>query len=124
MRSHDEQRLAYRIHCENLRSTLRRLVDTDFEIILDTVLRDEAELQACLDVLSARPLYLIGIRAPLSVLEHRELSREDRATGMAREQLEHPAFVRTYDLEVDTSACTPQEGAAVIRRFLEDAHRV
>jgi chloramphenicol 3-O phosphotransferase len=124
MRSHDEQRLAYRIHCENLRSTLLRLLDTDFEIILDTVLRDEVELQACLDVLSTRPLYLVGVRAPLSILERRELNREDRATGMAREQFEHPAFIRRYDLKVDTSICTPQEGASVIRRFLENDHRV
>lgn len=93
MRSSDEQRLAYRLHCENLRSTLRQLVDTDFEIILDTVLRDEAELQECLDVLSARPLCLVGIRAPLGTLEQRESQREDRATGMAREQLGHPALL-------------------------------
>ena len=120
MRSSDEQRLAYRLHCENLRSTLRRLVDSEFEIILDTVLRDEAELKECLDVLSVRPLCLVGIRAPLSTLEHRESQREDRATGMAREQLEHPAFARPYDLVVDTSTCTPKEGAAVIRDFIED----
>ncbi|MGK6308006.1 phosphotransferase-like protein [Variovorax sp. DT-64] len=82
MRSPDEQRRAYRIHCENLQSTLRRLVDTDFEIILDTVLRDEAELQECVDVLSARPLCLVGIQAPLDTLEHREALREDRASGM------------------------------------------
>ncbi|CAN7582280.1 MULTISPECIES: phosphotransferase-like protein [unclassified Variovorax] len=123
MRSPDEQRLAYSIHCENLRSTLQRLVDTDFEIIFDTVLRDEVELQACLEVLSARPLYLVGVQAPLDTLEHWESLREDRATGMAREQLGHPAFARPYDVVVDTSTRTPQEGAAVIRRFMEGGRR-
>jgi len=119
MRSAEEQRLAYRIHCENLRSTLRRLVATDFEIILDTVLRDEGELQACLDVLSARPLCLAGIKAPLETLEHRESLRDDRATGMAREQLGHLAFARQYDLVVDTSTCSPKEAAEAIRRLME-----
>lgn len=119
MRSAEEQRLAYRIHCENLRSTLHRLVDTDFEIILDTVLRDEEELKACIDVLSARSLCLVGIKASLDTLEHRESLRDDRATGMAREQLGHPAFDRPYDVMIDTSTCSPKEAAKVIRRFIE-----
>ncbi len=118
MRSAQEQALAYRIHCENLRATLRRLVDSEFEIILDTVLRDEAELQACLDVLSARPLCLVGVQAPLATLEQRERLRDDRATGMAREQFGHLAFVRDYDLVVDTSTGSAAELAAEIRRLL------
>lgn len=118
MRSAEEQRLAYRIHCENLRSTLRRLVETDFEIILDTVLRDEAELQACLDILSPRSLCLVGIKAPLGILEHRECLRHDRTDGMAREQFGHPVFARPYDVVVDTSACTPEDTAKVIRAYM------
>ena len=120
MRSPEEQHQAYHIHCDNLRSTLARLVQSQFEIIVDLVLRDEPELQACLDVLSARPMYLVGVRAPLDVLEERECSRDDRATGMAREQINHPAFGREYDLIINTSTCTPMEGAAVIRRFIEE----
>lgn len=123
MRSPEEQRLAYRLHCENLRSTLCRLVDTDFEIILDTVLRDEAGFQACLDALSARPLYMVGVRAPLITLEQRESNRKDRAMGMAREQHGHTVFVRPYDVVLDTSSCTPDEGAAAIRDFIGSAPR-
>lgn len=123
MRSPDEQQAAYRLHCENLRSTLRRLLDTDFEIVLDTVLRDEAELQACLDILSSRPLYLIGVSASLSTLEQREREREDRGIGMACEQYNHPAFSRAYDLVIDTSCCTPTEGATAIRDFIRSMSR-
>ena len=123
MRSPEEQQAAYRLHCENLRSTLRRLLDTDFEIVLDTVLRDEAELQACLNILSARPVYLVGVSASLSTLEQRELEREDRGMGMAREQHNHPAFSRAYDLVIDTSFCTPTEGATAIRDFIGSKSR-
>jgi hypothetical protein len=63
-------------------------------------------------------MYVVGVRAPLDVLEERECSRDDRATGMAREQINHPAFGRDYDLIIDTSICTPMEGAAAIRRFI------
>jgi chloramphenicol 3-O phosphotransferase len=118
MRSAEEQDQAYHIHCENLRSTLARLVGSQFEIIVDLVLRDESELQACLRALSGRPVYLVGVRAPLDILEERERRRDDRGPGMAREQIDHPAFVRNYDVIIDTSMCTPVEGAAVIRRLI------
>lgn len=120
MRNPEERQLAYRLHCDNLRSTLKRLVKTNFEIVLDIVLRDEDELQACLSILSTRRLYLVGVNAPLSTLEQRERERQDRGTGMAREQHNHPAFRRTYDVVIDTSSCTPIEGAAAIRNFIND----
>ncbi|HYD59408.1 MAG TPA: AAA family ATPase [Noviherbaspirillum sp.] len=124
MRSDEEQRHAYHIHCENLRSTLARVADTQFDIILDFVLRDEAELQACFDVLSRRPTYVVRVCAPLHILEERERGREDRASGMAREQIGHPAFQRTYDFTIDTSTCTPEEGASAIRRFIRERSRM
>jgi chloramphenicol 3-O phosphotransferase len=119
MRSEQERELAYRIHCENLRSTLARVVKTDFEIILDLVLRDTAEFDACLRALSPRPTCVVRVWAPISVLEARERTREDRGVGMAREQFEHPAYQRAYDFDVDTSGCTPAQGAVAIRRFME-----
>jgi chloramphenicol 3-O phosphotransferase len=69
MRSDEERDQAYHLHCENLRSTLARLAATQFDIILDLVLRDEAELKATLDALAGRPTYLIGVSAPLDALE-------------------------------------------------------
>jgi len=123
MRSEQERELAYRIHCENLRSTLARVVETDFEVILDLVLRDTVELDACLRVLSPRPTYVVRVWAPIAVLEARERTRDDRAPGMAREQFEHPAYERAYDFDVDTSACTPAQGAAAIRRFMRQGGR-
>jgi chloramphenicol 3-O phosphotransferase len=124
MRTPEEERQAYHIHCENLRFTLARLVETQFEIIVDLVLRDETELQECFRVLSSRPMYLVGVRAPLDVLEERERRRDDRDTGMAREQSRNAAFSRGYDLVIDTSMHTPETGAVAIRGFLRDHPRV
>ena len=123
MRSPQEQSQAYHVHCENLRSTLARLVDTEFEIIVDLVLRDETELRNTFRALSDRPMYLVGVRAPLAVLEERELRREDRTTGLAREQSTDPAFGRHYDLVIDTSVYSPEDGAVAIRRFVLDHPR-
>lgn len=119
MRGPQAEREAYRVHCENLRSTLARLVETRFEIVVDLVLRDEAQLQECFRVLSGRPLYLVGVRAPLEVLEERERRSDDRAAGMARVHSAHPAFARDYDLLIDTSTCSAEEGAAAIRGFIQ-----
>jgi chloramphenicol 3-O phosphotransferase len=121
MRSEEERERAYHIHCDNLRSTLARLVNTDFEIILDLVLRDTAEFDACLRILSSRPTCVVRVWAPVSVLEGRERAREDRGIGMAREQFEHPAYDRAYDFDVNTSTCSPVQGAADIRRFMAAA---
>jgi len=123
MRSDEERERAYHIHCQNLRSTLARVVETEFDIILDLVLRDDEEFDACLRVLAKRPMCVVRVWAPLPVLEAREQSRDNRGAGMAREQFEHPAYQRAYDLTIDTSACTPAEGAAVIRRFVAGQRR-
>jgi chloramphenicol 3-O phosphotransferase len=118
MRSDAQRAEAYKLHCANFRATLARVVPTDFEIVADLVLRDEAELQACLKALAARATYLIGVTAPLDVLEARERLRDDRASGIAREQLADPVYRRPYDLVVDTSQLSPQAGAAAIRTLI------
>jgi len=124
MRSDAERAAAYILHCENLRSTLARIVQTEYDIILDLVLRDEAEFQACLEVLGGRPTYTIGVSAPLHVLEDRERARPDRASGIAREQAADPVYEREYDLVLDTSKSTPEAGAAAVRKLISERSRL
>ena len=124
MRSDEERAKAYKLHCENLRSTLGRMAQTEFEIIVDLVLRDEAELLACLKALSGRAVYLIGVTAPLGVLEARERERPDRASGIAREQAADPVYKRKYDLTLDTSKVTPAEAAATVRKLIGKQSRL
>jgi chloramphenicol 3-O phosphotransferase len=118
MRTDAERAQAYDIHCDNLRSAVARVVRTHFDIILDLVLQDESQMDACLNVLRVRPTYLVRVWAPLEVLEQRERLRGDRAPGMAREQVGHSAYGRAYDLDLNTSLHTPEEAAAAVRRFI------
>jgi hypothetical protein len=53
------------------------------------------------------------------VLEERERIRGDRAIGMARGQFGHPAYQRAYSMKLDTSTITPEEGARIIREFVQ-----
>jgi chloramphenicol 3-O phosphotransferase len=119
MRSDVERDQAYALHCRNLASTLRQVAASHFDIVLDLVLREEDAFADCINALSPRPTFLIGVWCPLEVLEQRERGREDRAAGMAREQFGHPAYQRAYSLRLDTSSVTPEEGARAIREHVK-----
>ncbi|RQS05572.1 chloramphenicol phosphotransferase CPT family protein [Burkholderia sp. Bp8991] len=118
MRSDEELNQALQIHYLNLQSTLRRASESHFDIILDLVLRNDSEFEACLAALASRPTFVIGVFAPLKVLEERERLRSDRVEGMARSQFGHPAYSRPYSMRVDTSVISALEGAEIIRSFL------
>jgi chloramphenicol 3-O phosphotransferase len=118
MRSDAERNEAFRLHCQSLRSTLRNVAASHFDIVLDLVLRDEEEFVACLSVLSPRPIFVVGVWCPLAILEERERARGDRGKGMAREQFGHSAYERKYSMKVDTSAVSAEEAAHAIREFV------
>ncbi|WP_080423452.1 chloramphenicol phosphotransferase CPT family protein [Burkholderia ubonensis] len=119
MRSDEELNQALRLHHLNLQSTLRRVATSHFEIVLDLVLRDISALNECIAALSPRPTFVIGVTCPLDILEQRERARPDRGEGMARSQFGHPAYSRPYSMQLDTSTCSPEEGARQIRSFIK-----
>ena len=84
-------------------------------LIVDDVLlgSEKAEYVA---LLSPFELFLVGVFAPLDVLEAREHERGDRMVGLARWQYDRVHKDMTYDLEVDTSRATPMECAELIKR--------
>ncbi|WP_414691600.1 chloramphenicol phosphotransferase CPT family protein [Noviherbaspirillum sp.] len=118
MRTEDELNQALSIYHHNLASTLTRINESHFNIVLDLVLRDESAISACLDASSGRPTFVIGVFCPLEVLEERERNRSDRGNGMARSQFGHPAYDREYSMKIDTSKVTPEEGARMIWDFV------
>jgi chloramphenicol 3-O phosphotransferase len=118
MRSEDELQEALKLHHLNLQSTLTRVAESHFEIVLDLVLRDAAALDECIAALSPRRTFVIGVWCPLDVLEERERARPDRGGGMARSQFGHAAYSRPYSMRLDTSTCSPEEGARHIRSFV------
>jgi chloramphenicol 3-O phosphotransferase len=78
------------------------------------MLEDEmADYQA---LLAGFTLHLVGVFAPLDVLEARERARGDRLIGLARGQYDRVHRGKTYDLEIDTSTATPAECAERIKR--------
>jgi chloramphenicol 3-O phosphotransferase len=84
-------------------------------MILDEVLLGE-EKREYPALLAGFELHLIGVFAPLEVLEARERERGDRMIGLARWQYERVHKGITYELEIDTSSATPLECAVLIKR--------
>jgi chloramphenicol 3-O phosphotransferase len=85
------------------------------DMIVDDVLLG-SEKPEYLELLSPFELFLVGVFAPLDVLEARERERGDRLIGLARWQYDRVHKDMTYDLEVDTGSATPMECAELIRR--------
>ncbi|MCA3860897.1 MAG: hypothetical protein IOB81_19890, partial [Burkholderia sp.] len=107
-------------HHLNLQSTLSRVAASHFDIVLDLVLRDTSVLDACIAALSPRRTIVVGVSCPLAILEQRERARPDRGEGMARSQFGHPAYSRPYSMRIDTSTCSPEEGARRIRAHVDE----
>ena len=97
-----------------MRHAVAALADQGNNLIVDEVMIGPQKAKEYREVLHSHDVYMVGLMAPLDVLEARERARGDRETGLARGQygLVHRDMV--YDLEVDTAAATPIECARVI----------
>ncbi|HET6157936.1 MAG TPA: chloramphenicol phosphotransferase [Dongiaceae bacterium] len=83
-------------------------------IVDDVMIGDElAEYQA---LLSGLRLHLVGVFAPLEVLEQCERERGDRLIGLARWQYDRVHQGKRYDLELDAGSARPMECAERIRQ--------
>lgn len=66
-------------------------------------------------LLSPFEVFLVGVFAPLEILEARERKRGDRLIGLARWQYDRVHEGMTYDLMLDTSRASAAECARLIR---------
>lgn len=83
-------------------------------LVVDDVMLGQGEGQEYSDLLSAFKFRLVGLFAPLDVLEARERERKDREIGLARWQHDRVHSGLTYDLKIDTALSTPLESAKKI----------
>jgi chloramphenicol 3-O phosphotransferase len=84
-------------------------------LIVDDVMV-KGQMAEYVTLLSAFDLFLVGVFAPLDILEARERQRGDRMIGLARWQYDRVHEGMTYDLELDTSSATPIECANLIKQ--------
>lgn len=98
-----------------MRHAIAALAGQGNNLIVDDVLCN-GEIAEYVTLLAPFDLYLVGVFAPLDILEARELRRGDRMIGLARWQYERVHKDIVYDLEIDTSVATPAECALRIKQ--------
>ncbi|GAB2676713.1 chloramphenicol phosphotransferase CPT family protein [Thalassiella azotivora] len=89
------------------------------DVVVDHVLLSPAWARDLVAALDGLPVLWVRVGCPPDVLVRREAERGERTLGQAAAQLPvvHAALAaadRDYDLEVDTSTTSPQEGAAAV----------
>jgi chloramphenicol 3-O phosphotransferase len=87
-----------------------------FDVIVDGSLPVESHLrERCLAILrAAAPTCLVRVGCSTEVLRRREALRPDREIGWAEHSTPSIDEGMIYDIEVDTSECSPSEVAATL----------
>eukprot|EP01037_Dinobryon_pediforme_P006667 gene6667-6737_t len=98
-----------------MRRAIAAMADAGNHIVVDDVMIGDSEIAECCSLLSRFELRLVGLFAPLEVLEQRERARGDREIGLARWCFDRVHRGVTYDLELDTGTATPMENAQRIK---------
>ncbi len=98
-----------------MRHAVAAMAGQGCDMIVDEVILGPEAAQASRALLAGCELRLVGLHAPLEVLEARERARGDRLIGLARWQYGRVHVGVSYDLELDTAASTPAACAEAIR---------
>jgi chloramphenicol 3-O phosphotransferase len=102
-----------------MRAALAAFARADNDVLVDDVFIDPAWLDGWRTELADVELLLVGVVAPLHVLEERETTRGNRIAGEARSQVDVIHRGIEYDLIVDTSRHSPEECARSILAALD-----
>jgi chloramphenicol 3-O phosphotransferase len=104
-----------------MRRGVAALAGAGNNLIVDEVLFGDVETEygnAVADyrrLLASYRLCVVGVFAPLEVIEARERQRGDRLIGLARGQFDLVHRGMTYDLEIDAGSASPAESARAIK---------
>jgi chloramphenicol 3-O phosphotransferase len=105
-----------------MRHAIAAMAGQGNNLIVDEVMM-AAEADEYRRLLKGFDVTMIGVFAPLRVLEERERQRGDRMIGLARWQHERIHKGITYDLKIDTTAASPHDCAAQIMALMKLKHR-
>jgi len=102
-----------------MRAAVSALARAGNDVLADDVFVDRSWLDDWRSQLDGLEWLLVGVVAPVDVLEERERARGNRILGEARAQVDVVHSDVDYDLTVDTARSTPEECARTILDALE-----
>jgi chloramphenicol 3-O phosphotransferase len=100
---------------QGMRHAVAAMAEQGNNLIVDEVMIGPAKAQHYRTLLARFDVRLVGLFAPLDVLEARERARGNRQPGLARWQFDRVHRGMSYDLEIDAAVATPPEIARTIR---------
>ena len=99
----------------SMRAAVGAMADGGADLVVDEVMWEPAALADYRRRLAAHAFHVVGLFAPLEVIERREKARGDRTLGLARWQYDKVHRGMAYDLELDTSLASPEALAGLIK---------
>jgi len=102
-----------------MRHAVCAMAEQGNNLVIDDVMFGGGEADEYRRLLKKFDFRLVGLFAPLDVLERRERERGDREIGLARWQYRRVHAGIRYDLEVDMAARSPTEAARIISQAFD-----
>ena len=99
----------------SMRAAVGAMADAGVDLVVDEVMWAPAALADYRRRLAAHAFHVVGLFAPLDVIERREKARGDRTLGLARWQFDKVHAGMAYDLELDTALASPEGLAGLIK---------
>ncbi|GHU60335.1 hypothetical protein FACS189444_7000 [Spirochaetia bacterium] len=103
--------------------TIKLYSDMGKNVIVDHVL-EEYSFWDFWEILKGYPVLLVHVMCPLQELQKRERERGDRRIGQAESQIATLYPQDTYDITVDTHACSVDECVEQIIKSLDKGQYV
>jgi chloramphenicol 3-O phosphotransferase len=104
-----------------MRSAVSAFARAGNNVLVDDVFIDPAWLDGWRAELVGLEWRLVGVFAPVEVLEERERARGNRIAGEARAQVDRIHRGIEYDMTVDTSRQSPEDSARTILAALDSS---
>ncbi len=103
---------------DGMYAAVAALAEAGNNVIVDDVIHDPRVLASAVARLSRLTVLFVGVRCPVDVAERRDRERGDRTTGEARVFASAVHAHGAYDVEIDTSAQSPEDCTRRIRDAL------
>jgi chloramphenicol 3-O phosphotransferase len=105
---------------QGMHEAIKAYANRGNNLIVDYILYHESWRKDLIQTLEENKVYLVGIQAPLAIIEKREKNRGTSPVGHARSHYATVHQGMTYDLEIDASQETPEQIAQKIYSFIEN----
>jgi chloramphenicol 3-O phosphotransferase len=90
---------------------VRRLLELGHDLVIDHAVTARYHAEQLVSAVDSHRVVMVGLDPPAEVVVKRERERGDRRVGMAAAQQLRIHSWLSYDLTIDTSVVSPEEGA-------------